>query len=271
MLRRDPWLVSQTLMQMLYLIPPAVLLWRSFRRRQWRLSVPGAGSGHGGGPACRRSLLACDFRRGRARPRRHGARAAAALSSAPRSRPCSASSPSSSRPLLVVLAIASPWHALITAAASSSPRRGDLDPALVPQPGQAQPVSPPSGVFARRHLRRGFLLDRLGRDRGRRRGQSLACHRARPDRARRGCRRPLHEPAPETRVNWAAVNRLCCFVTASSVRAARRGGARCDLRRLPSLFPSWPGSSQPSFAGRSNKTRKPGIWQGMSEEGGTFE
>jgi ABC-2 type transport system permease protein len=28
LLRRDPWLVSQTLMQMLYLIPPAVLLWR---------------------------------------------------------------------------------------------------------------------------------------------------------------------------------------------------------------------------------------------------
>jgi ABC-2 type transport system permease protein len=31
LLRRDPWLVSQTLMQMLYLIPPAVLLWRSFQ------------------------------------------------------------------------------------------------------------------------------------------------------------------------------------------------------------------------------------------------
>jgi ABC-2 type transport system permease protein len=30
LLRRDPWLVSQTLMQMLYLLPPAVLLWRSF-------------------------------------------------------------------------------------------------------------------------------------------------------------------------------------------------------------------------------------------------
>jgi ABC-2 type transport system permease protein len=30
LLRRDPWLVSQTLMQMLYLIPPAILLWRSF-------------------------------------------------------------------------------------------------------------------------------------------------------------------------------------------------------------------------------------------------
>jgi ABC-2 type transport system permease protein len=30
LLRRDPWLVSQTLMQMLYLAPPALLLWRSF-------------------------------------------------------------------------------------------------------------------------------------------------------------------------------------------------------------------------------------------------
>ncbi|WP_322515535.1 permease [Rhodopseudomonas palustris] len=30
LLRRDPWLVSQSLMQLLYLIPPALLLWRSF-------------------------------------------------------------------------------------------------------------------------------------------------------------------------------------------------------------------------------------------------
>ncbi len=30
LLRRDPWLVSQTLMQMHYLVPPAVLLWRGF-------------------------------------------------------------------------------------------------------------------------------------------------------------------------------------------------------------------------------------------------
>jgi ABC-2 type transport system permease protein len=30
LLWRDPWLVSQTLMQMLYLAPPAVMLWRSF-------------------------------------------------------------------------------------------------------------------------------------------------------------------------------------------------------------------------------------------------
>jgi ABC-2 type transport system permease protein len=30
LLRRDPWLISQTLMQLLYLVPPAFLLWRSF-------------------------------------------------------------------------------------------------------------------------------------------------------------------------------------------------------------------------------------------------
>src|SRR6202020_2413337 len=30
LLRRGPWLVSQSLMQLLYLVPPAVLLWRSF-------------------------------------------------------------------------------------------------------------------------------------------------------------------------------------------------------------------------------------------------
>jgi ABC-2 type transport system permease protein len=30
LLQRDPWLISQTLMQLLYLVPPALLLWRSF-------------------------------------------------------------------------------------------------------------------------------------------------------------------------------------------------------------------------------------------------
>jgi ABC-2 type transport system permease protein len=42
LLRRDPWLISQTLMQMLYLIPPAVLLWRSFDngRGVYQLLVP---------------------------------------------------------------------------------------------------------------------------------------------------------------------------------------------------------------------------------------
>jgi len=30
LLLRDPWLMSQTLMQLLYLVPPALFLWRSF-------------------------------------------------------------------------------------------------------------------------------------------------------------------------------------------------------------------------------------------------
>jgi ABC-2 type transport system permease protein len=33
LLLRDPWLISQTLMQLLYLLPPAFLLWRSFYNR----------------------------------------------------------------------------------------------------------------------------------------------------------------------------------------------------------------------------------------------
>jgi ABC-2 type transport system permease protein len=33
LLRRDPWLISQTLMQLLYLAPPALLLWRGFGSR----------------------------------------------------------------------------------------------------------------------------------------------------------------------------------------------------------------------------------------------
>src|SRR5204862_7208981 len=30
LLRRDPWLMSQSLMQLLYLVPPALMLWRGF-------------------------------------------------------------------------------------------------------------------------------------------------------------------------------------------------------------------------------------------------
>jgi len=42
LLSRDPWLVSQTLMQMFYLLPPAVMLWRSFNggNGAYQLLVP---------------------------------------------------------------------------------------------------------------------------------------------------------------------------------------------------------------------------------------
>ena len=39
LLRRDPWLISQTLMQLLYLVPPALLLWRSFSDRSAAIVV----------------------------------------------------------------------------------------------------------------------------------------------------------------------------------------------------------------------------------------
>lgn len=39
LLRRDPWLVSQTLMQILYLVPPAFLLWRSYGEGDGAITV----------------------------------------------------------------------------------------------------------------------------------------------------------------------------------------------------------------------------------------
>jgi len=39
LLLRDPWLVSQTMMQLLYLLPPALLLWRGFGGRDGTLLI----------------------------------------------------------------------------------------------------------------------------------------------------------------------------------------------------------------------------------------
>jgi ABC-2 type transport system permease protein len=39
LLRRDPWLVSQTLLQVFYLLPPALMLWRNFRNDGGALTV----------------------------------------------------------------------------------------------------------------------------------------------------------------------------------------------------------------------------------------
>ena len=68
-------------------------------------------------------------------------------------------------PLVAVLAIA---LALARAGRQRRHRHrhhgGDRDPALVPQPGQAQPVPPPPGLLARGDLHRSLLVDRLGRD-----------------------------------------------------------------------------------------------------------
>ncbi|MGB6751566.1 MAG: hypothetical protein WBE71_03045 [Xanthobacteraceae bacterium] len=115
LLRRDPWLVSQTtLMQMLYLIPPGGSAVAQFRRRQRRLSAADPGPGHGGGAACRRSLLARDFRRRRARCCRHRARSAELCHPRQDRGRARRHRRRLRAPLVVVLAIASPWRALIT-------------------------------------------------------------------------------------------------------------------------------------------------------------
>jgi ABC-2 type transport system permease protein len=115
LLRRDPWLVSQTLMQMLYLVPPAVLLWRSFEAGGGAINllvpvlVMAAGQLAGG--------LAWLTISGEDAPdlvatapvppllvRRAKIEAVLAIIAVVFA------------PLVAVLAIASPWHALITSA-----------------------------------------------------------------------------------------------------------------------------------------------------------
>src|SRR5205814_7910810 len=70
LLLRDPWLMSQSLMQLLYLLPPffsavAHVLWRRAQRGAARAGVHYGGRTIGG-----RARLAGDFRRRRARPDR---------------------------------------------------------------------------------------------------------------------------------------------------------------------------------------------------------
>jgi ABC-2 type transport system permease protein len=113
LLRRDPWLVSQTLMQMLYLVPPAVLLWRSFDdgKGAYQLLVPvlvmAAGQLAGG-----LSWLAVS-----------GEDAPDLVATAPIPPRLIVQAKIEAvlgvitlvfAPLLAVLAFASPWHALIT-------------------------------------------------------------------------------------------------------------------------------------------------------------
>jgi ABC-2 type transport system permease protein len=115
LLRRDPWLVSQTLMQMLYLIPPAVLLWRSFDNGNgaYQLLVPvlvmAAGqlagglawlaiSGEDAPDLVATAPVPASFI---VRAKIEAVLSAIAVIFAP---------------LVAVLAIASPWHALVTCA-----------------------------------------------------------------------------------------------------------------------------------------------------------
>ncbi len=63
LLRRDKWLMSQTLMQLLYLIPPAFMLWHSFGQGSSMTLVDCSGHRHGGRTIGGRTIMAGDIRR----------------------------------------------------------------------------------------------------------------------------------------------------------------------------------------------------------------
>jgi hypothetical protein len=189
LLRRDPWLASQTLMQILYLLPPAILLWRTFEAGGGALNLLVPGLVMAAGQLAGGARLAQHFGRGRARPDRHRADPAT-LCSTRQDRSRHRHHRGDLRP-------AGCGHCRRVAVARGHHRLRHRDrrhlrhrhSALVPHPGQAQSIPPPPGLLAHRHLRRGFFLDRLGRHRRGRGHQSAARRAARSDCARAPWRR----------------------------------------------------------------------------------
>ena len=211
LLRRDPWLVSQTLMQMLYLIPPAVLLWRSFDdgNGAYQLLVPvlvmAAGQLAGG-----LSWLAISG---------EDAPDLVATAPVPPSFVIRAKIEAVLgviavvfAPLVAVLAIASPWHALITcggivvaAGAATSIQLWFRSQAKRSQFRRRQ-VSSRVATFAEAFSSIGWAATAAVA------AVNLWLAIAPgPDRACCRGRSPLHEPAPETRVNWAKSKNLAAM------------------------------------------------------------
>ncbi len=220
-------------MQMLYLIPPAVLLWRSFDNDQI-----GPHGGHAGAYQLLVPVLvmaAGQLAGGLAWLAISGEDAPDLVASAPvpprfivraKIEAVLGAIAVVFAPLVAVLAIASPWHALVTIVAIVIAAMAATAIQLwFRSSGQAQSISPPPSVVACGDLRRGFFVDRLGGDRGRGRRQRLACYRARAAGAV-GCRRRLvHEPAPSLRGKFAPV--LLCKPCA--VGLAKAGLAFCVM------------------------------------------
>src|SRR6266851_168304 len=155
LLRRDPWLVSQTLMQLLYLVPPALMLWRSFADSSAAIvlitPVIVMAAGQLAGGLAWLTISGEDAADCRAELR---------------------------------LAAAGGGHRL------RCHRRGGIghgDPALVPRAGAPQPVSPPPDLVTAGDLRGSVFLDRMGRDRsaGAVDAHSRVCQRSH-DRGHRG-------------------------------------------------------------------------------------
>ena len=174
LLARDPWLMSQSLMQVLYLLPPALLLWRSFRDGTGALVVlvpvlvMAAGQLAGGlawlsisgedapdlvatAPIPARRIV---------RAKIEAVMGSVALIFAP---------------LIAALAFASPRAAMVAVLGVAHCRGlSHLRSALLPGAGQAQPVPPPASVVAHRDVRRSLFIDCLGRSGGAGGGRFMA-------------------------------------------------------------------------------------------------
>ena len=195
LLRRDPWLVSQTLMQMLYLVPPAVLLWRSFE----------AGGGAVNLLVPVLVMAAGQLSGGLAWLTISGEDAPDLVATAPV--PAGFVLRAKVEAVLGIIALdlraagRGPERRLAMARVGHRRGRchcgsvGDRHSALVPHPGQTEPIPPPPGFLAHCNLCRGVLLDRLGRHRRGRRRQSLARAGAGAVDARAARRHALSEPA----------------------------------------------------------------------------
>ena len=162
LLLRDPWLMSQSLMQLLYLLPPFFLLSRSFY-----------GQGHSAGLVVPVAIMAAgQLAGGLAWLAISGEDAPDLIASAPvppLSRVAGQGAGGGRRNRRRVRPAG--WPSRDRRSGLCHYRRdrhrhrqrvGDGDPVLVSRPGQAQPVSPASRLVAHRHLRRGALFDNLG-------------------------------------------------------------------------------------------------------------
>ena len=164
--RRDPWLASQTLMQMLYLLPPALMLWRAFGANSGDLVllvpvlVMAAGQLAGG--------LAWLAISGEDAPD------LVATAPVPAGFIIRAKIEAVIGGVALVFApfVVGDGAGLAARRADARGRRrrvggvGDADPALVPHAGAAQAFPPPPDLVAHRDLRRGVLVDHLGRTAG---------------------------------------------------------------------------------------------------------
>ena len=238
LLRRDPWLVSQTLMQLLYLLPPALMLWRSFSDSSAAIMlitpviVMAAGQLAGG-----LAWLTIS-----------GEDAADLVATAP----LPPSRVIRAKIEVVLIAISRDIRAaggrtgICLAAAGGSHRAwrrdrsriGYLDPALVPGSGPAQPVSPPPDFVAAGDVRGSVFLDRMGRDRGDGAVDPHRRHCHRPD--DRGHTRGDLEDQPAAgvmasrAVNASAFPRAAPRAVLSRMHHVGTPRLRCTSRRLPS-------------------------------------